>query len=85
MHHLLAATITPEQAQGMLDHAARQSDRWLFIAILVVLLVCLLVAVVYLAKWIKQTMQEMRNDRIDLMQVIRENSMVLNQVRERLR
>lgn len=69
----------------MLDHASRQSDRWLFIAVLVVLLVCLLFAVTYLAKWIKQTMQEMRSDRTDLMQVIRENSMVLNQVRERLR
>lgn len=79
-----ATAVTADQAKTLLDHAATQSDRWLFLCVLAILLVCLMVAVVYMAKWVRATISEMRADRADLVTVVRENTQVLHQVRERL-
>lgn len=85
MTNLITAAVSASEAQAMLDHASRQSDRWLFLACLSVLLGCLIVCVVYLVKWVRAVHAEMRADRLELAGVVKECTSVLSVVRERLR
>lgn len=96
MTNLITATVSAADAQAMLDHASRQSDRWLFLACLGVLLFCLIVCVVYLVKWVRavmaemrsdrtQIMAEMRSDRMELSGLVKECTSVLSVVKERVR
>lgn len=79
MTNLLAA-VSATEVQSMVDHAAQQSDRWLFLAVLVVLLICLAGALIYQTKWVRALVDELRADRKDLANIINTNSGVLGRV-----
>jgi len=68
----------PTQALDMIDHAARSSDRWLMIALLVFILLggCWLIRVVLGAMMQQMTnlVAEFTKDREELVGVIKENT-----------
>lgn len=76
----LLAQMSPVEVQGMVDHASRQSDRWLFLAVLVVLVFCLAGGLVYQTKWVRALVDELRQDRKDLGDIIKTNTGVLGRV-----
>lgn len=84
MTNLITATVSAADAQAMLDHASRQSDRWLFLAALVVLLFSLACGLVYQTKWVRALVDELRQDRRDLGEIIKNNTVLFGRVEKRL-
>lgn len=84
MTNLLTGAVSASEAQAMLDHASRQSDRWLFLACLIVLLFCLAGAAVYQTKWVRALVDELRQDRRDLGEIIKNNTVLFGRVEKRL-
>lgn len=68
----------------MLDHAATQSDRWLFLAAVVALVAGMAFANLWLAKWLRKLVDEQRTTNVELAGIVRENTAVLVVVKERL-
>lgn len=73
-------SVTPEQAVGFIDHASRQGVWWLFICMLAILLLCLIAAVVALATFVRNTLEQMRADRKELGEVVRQNNLIQGRV-----
>jgi hypothetical protein len=80
----ILSAVTPAEAQTMLDHASRQTDRWLFLAASTAFNVCLIIAVAYQTKWVRNLVSELRQDRSDLGGIIQANSDVMTRVKDRL-
>ena len=80
MSNEVIAAMSPLEIQGMVDHASRQSDRWLFLVLLVVLVCCLAVGLVYQTKWVRALVDELRQDRKELGDIIKTNTGVLGRV-----
>jgi magnesium-transporting ATPase (P-type) len=76
--------MTPTDIQNMVDHASKQSDRWMFILVLVVLVVGLIWDKWRAEKTLKGLFQEVRQDRKDSIAVIEENTKAHTRVLERL-
>lgn len=75
---------TTAEAQEMIDHAARQSDRWLFLATAGGFGVCLVAAVVYQTRNLRAVIDELRQDRHETNEVIKINTRELTRVTDRL-
>lgn len=80
----ILSTLNPSDAQRMLDHAATQSDRWLFLAAFVALVAVMGAANLWLAKWLRKLVDEQRATNLELAGVVRDNTAVLVVVKERL-
>ena len=78
----LLAAVSPSEAQAMIDHAARQSDRWLFLATAGVFACCLAGAVIFQTRWVQSLVQELRQDRRDLGEIVKANTIELVRVRD---
>jgi uncharacterized membrane protein YedE/YeeE len=78
------AVVTPSEAQAMIDHAARQTDRWLFLATGGIFGGCLLFAVGYQTKWVRNLVADLRQDRREQSEIIKDNSTLLTRVCDRL-
>ncbi len=80
----IMSTLNPSDAQRLLDHAATQSDRWLFLAAVVALVAGMAFANLWLAKWLRKLVDEQRTTNVELAGIVRENTAVLVVVKERL-
>lgn len=75
---------TTAEAREMVDHASRQSDRWLFLATAAGFGGCLVAAVVYQTRNLRAVLDELRQDRHETNEVIKSNTRELIRVTDRL-
>ncbi|MCA9325788.1 hypothetical protein KDA23_07080, partial [Candidatus Saccharibacteria bacterium] len=67
----------PETIQSAVDHAAVQSDRWLFLATLVVVGVCVFLLTRWMIGQLARRDTQAREDRAELVLVIKENAIAM--------
>ena len=82
--HSSFLTMSPSQIQEIVDTAALQSDRYLFVVGIIILVVLLVIYGVYQTKWVRSLVDEIRKDREQSNEVIKANTIALTRVADRM-
>lgn len=84
MTNTVIAAMSPSEIQGMVDHAAQQSDRYLFVVAFIALVVLLVLYGAYQTRWVRSLVEEMRTDRKSTNDVIQANTVALTRMADKL-
>lgn len=76
--------MNPTDIQALVDNAAKQSDRWMFVALLFILVGGLIYDKIRQEKVVRVLFDELRSDRKDTDSVIDANTVIHTRVLEKL-
>lgn len=74
--------MTPEEIAKYVDHAAKQSDRYLFVVMLAIIIVGGGVCLWFLVRWLKELVTQLREDGKNFAAVVNENTKAFSAQRE---